>query len=149
MDIEALRERIGELSPPGGWVTISQQMIDEFAELTGDYQWIHLDRERCEKESPYGTTVAHGMLIQSLIPKLLGDGPNWMEGFSAGINLGSDRVRFMAPVRSGSRIRCRWSIAKVKDAGNGAVRIVTEITIEIEGETKPACHAGLVGILYP
>lgn len=149
MSIESLRDRIGILSPPGEWVTISQEMINEFAEITGDYQWIHLDRERCEQESPYGTTVAHGMLVQSLIPKLLGDGPNWMSGFSAGINLGSDKVRFMAPVRSGSRIRCRWSISNVNDASNGAVRIVTAISVEIEGETKPACHAELVGILYP
>jgi len=149
MSMESLRKRIGELSPPGEWVTVSQEMINQFAELTGDNQWIHLDRERCERESPYGTTVAHGMLVQSLIPKLLGDDPNWMEGFSAGINLGSDKVRFMAPVRSGSRIRCRWSISKVSEAANGGVRIVTPITIEIDGETKPACHAELVGILYP
>ncbi len=124
-------------------------MINQFADLTGDHQWIHLDIERCREESPYGTTVAHGMLIQSLIPKLLGDDPDWLEGFSAGINLGSDRVRFTTPVRAGSRIRARRSIANVVDAGNGAVRIVTPITVEVEGEQKPACYAELVGVLYP
>ena len=149
MKVESLRERIGEHSPPGEWMTVTQDMINQFADLSGDHQWIHVDQERCRKESPYGTTVAHGMLIQSLIPKLLGDGPGWWEGFSTGINLGSDKVRFSAPVRSGSRIRCRWSIKTVTDAENGAVRIVTPVTVEVEGESKPACYAELVGILRP
>ncbi len=149
MGIEALKARIGEVTPPGDWLLITQQMINEFAELTGDHQWIHLDAERCRRESPYGTTIAHGMLIQSLIPKLIGEKPSWMTGFSAGINLGSDKVRFTAPVRTGSRIRATSSISKLSEAGNGAVRIVTAVTIEIEGEAKPACHAELVGILYP
>ena len=149
MNVEGLQARIGETSPPGPWVTVTQEMINQFADLTGDHQWIHLDTERCDRESPYGTTVAHGMLIQSLIPRLLSDGPNWLEGFSAGINLGSDRVRFTAPVRSGSRVRAHWSIAKVINAGEGAARVVTRVTIEVEGEQKPACYAELVSVLYP
>ena len=149
MSVEALKMRIGETSPPGPWVTVTQEMINQFADLTGDHQWIHLDAERCDSESPYGTTVAHGMLIQSLIPRLLSDGPNWLNGFSAGINLGSDRVRFTAPVRSGSRIRAHSSISKVIDAGEGAARVVTLVTIQVEGEQKPACYAELVSVLYP
>lgn len=149
MGIEALRDRIGEVAPAGAWVLVTQEMINQFAELTGDHQWIHLDVERCERESPYGTTIAHGMLVQSLIPQLLGEKPNWMDGFSARINLGSDKVRFTAPVRAGSHIRATSSLSNVRDAGNGAVRTVTAVTVEIQGETKPAAHAELVGILYP
>ena len=149
MDIDSLRARIGEPSPPGEWIRVTQEMINRFADLTGDRQWIHLDEERCERESPYGTTVAHGMLIQSLIPRLIGDNPEWLQGFSAGVNLGSDKVRFTTPVRAGHRIRARWSIKEVTDAPNNAVRIVTPITVEVEGESKPACYAELVGVLYP
>ena len=149
MSIETLKAQVGQTHPPGEWVEISQAMIDQFADLTGDHQWIHLDEERCRRESPYGSTVAHGMLVQSMIPKLLGENPSWLEGFSAGINYGSDKVRFSAPVRAGARIRSRWTLKEARDAGKGAVRMVTAITIEIEDEDKPACYAELVGMLYP
>ncbi len=145
-DIESL---VGESSPPGDWLTVTQDMIVEFADLTGDHQWIHLDVDRCRRESPYGTTVAHGMLIQSLIPKLLGATPSWMAGFSAGINLGSDKVRFTNPVRTGSRIRASWTVSNVADAGDAAVRMIICVTVEVEGESKPACIAELVSVLYP
>ena len=161
MNVEALRARIGEASAPGDWLEVTQAMIDEFAALSGDYQWIHVDAERCRRESPYGTTVAHGMLVQSLIPKLIGDGMDWMQQFGAGINLGSDKVRFTAPVRSGSRIRARWRLADVAEGRDGAIRIVRAVTIDVEadngnngnsgnkGDNKSACYAELVGLLYP
>ena len=149
MNVETLRQRIGEASAPGDWLEVTQAMIEDFAELSGDHQWIHVDVERCRRESPYGTTVAHGMLVQSLIPKLIGDSLDWMQEIGAGINLGSDKVRFTAPVRSGSRIRARWRIADLAEGRDGAVRIVTAVTIDVEDESKPACHAELVGLLYP
>ena len=149
MSLVALQTRLGQTSAPGEWVMVSQQMIQQFADLTGDHQWIHLDEERCRRESPYGATIAHGFLVQSLIPKLLGDDPELLKGFSAGINYGSDKVRFMAPVRAGARIRGISTIKDVSDVGNGAVRVVTAITIEIEGEKKPACYIEQVSLLYP
>ena len=149
MGLAALQSRLGQASPPGEWVEVSQAMINQFADLTGDHQWIHLDEERCRRESPYGTTIAHGLLVQALVPKLLGETPDWLDGFSAGINYGSDKVRFSAPVKSGARIRARSALKDVADAGRGAVRVVTAITIEIEGESKPACYAEMVALLYP
>jgi acyl dehydratase len=149
MSLEALREEVGRQYGPGGWVTVTQAMIAEFADLTGDHQWIHLDEERCRRESPYGTTVAHGMLVQSLIPRLLGEDISWLEDFSGGVNYGSDKVRFTAPVPSGSRIRATWVLKEVAEIGKGSVRIVHAITISVEGSEKPACYAELVGLLFP
>jgi len=149
MDVATLQAQIGKSYPPGEWLQVSQQMIQQFADLTGDHQWIHLDVERCRRESPFGSTIAHGLLIQALVPKLGGESPAWLEGVSAGINYGSDKVRFMAPVRAGARIRASYTIQDVVDAGKGAVRVVTAYTIEIEGESKPACYAEMVALLYP
>ncbi len=149
MSLEALREAIGRQHGPGPWVAVTQTMISDFADLTGDHQWIHLDEERCRRESPYGTTIAHGMLVQSLIPKLLGDDIPWMEGFSGGVNYGSDKVRFTAPVPSGSRIRATWTLKDVVESGGGSVRIIHAVTVEVEGGEKPACYAELVGLLFP
>jgi len=149
MDVATLQAQIGKSYPPGEWLQVSQQMIQQFADLTGDHQWIHLDVERCRRESPFGSTIAHGLLIQALVPKLGGESPVWLKGVSAGINYGSDKVRFMAPVRAGARIRAGYTIQDVVDAGKGAVRVVTAYTIEIEGESKPACYAEMVALLYP
>lgn len=149
MTIQTLLERVGNDPEYGAWHTVSQEMIDEFAELTGDHQWIHVDVERSKRESPFGTTVAHGMLVQSMIPMLLGESISWMEDFSSGINLGSDKVRFTAPVRSGSRIRGGWSIKSVAEGSAGSVRVIMPVSVEVEGESKPACYAELVSILYP
>ena len=147
--MQTLLERVGNDPEYGDWHTVSQEMIDDFAELTGDHQWIHVDVERSKLESPFGTTVAHGMMVQSMIPRLLGANISWMEGFSSGINLGSDKVRFTAPVRSGSRIRGSWSIKSVAEGSAGSVRVIMPVNVEVEGETKPACYAELVSILYP
>jgi acyl dehydratase len=149
MSVERIKGLVGVASAPGEWLTVTQDMINIFAELTGDAQWIHVDADRCRSESPYGTTIAHGMLIQSLIPKLLGKENTWLEGFSAGINYGSDKVRFSSPVRAGDRIRGHWSIKSVNDAGSGSARVVIAFTIKIDGQDKPACYAELVGLLYP
>ena len=149
MTIQTLLERVGNDPEYGEWHTVTQEMIDRFAELTGDHQWIHVDVERSKRESPFGTTVAHGMLVQSMIPRLLGENISWMKDFSSGINLGSDKVRFTAPVRSGSRIRGGWSIKSVTEGSAGSVRVIMPVSVEVEGELKPACYAELVSILYP
>ena len=144
-----LDAHLGVVHGPGPWVRVTQQMIQAFADLTGDHQWIHLDEERCRRESPYGTTVAHGMMVQSLVPRLFGGDLPWMAGFSGGVNYGSDKVRFTAPVPSGSRIRATWSLTEAVENDNGSVRIVQTVTIEVEGSEKPACVAELVGLLFP
>jgi acyl dehydratase len=128
-----------------GWMTVSQDAIDKFAEATGDGQWIHVDRERSARESPYGTTIAHGFLTLSLMASLLRSAiPLGASGMS--INYGLNRVRFIAPVREGSRIRGRFAILSVNEAPD-AVKVVWNVTIECESIDKPCCVAEWI-VLY-
>ncbi len=128
------------------WITIDQEMIDTFARLTGDDQWIHVDVERARAELPEGRTIAHGYLVISMLPRL-SRSIYRVTRRSRGINYGSNRVRFLSPVLSGSRIRARQ---KLLDATriSGATRITMESTIEIEGFGKPALVAETVAIIY-
>ena len=128
------------------WLTIDQARIDLFAEATGDRQWIHLDAERAKREMPGGKTIAHGYLTLSLIPFLIADLLK-IEGLARGINYGSDKVRFTNMVPVGSRVRARQKLLSV-DTKGGALRLVSEITIEIEGEKRPACVAETITIIY-
>jgi acyl dehydratase len=136
----------------GPWLTVDQERIDRFAEVTGDVQWIHTDPERASRESPYGTTVAHGILTLSLLPLLTeSNHPDFFQrnypGMRMRVNYGFDRVRFPAPVRAGSRIRARTVLHAVEKAGE-AVQIVYLITVEIEGGAKPACVAEFIARVY-
>ena len=142
--IEGLRERVGEPIGPGDWVEITQEDIDAFADLSGDHQWIHVDRERAERESPYGTTVAHGNLTLSLIDGMRGKLID-QRGVEIGINYGWNRVRFPAPVPAGSRVRATAEVRSVEALGEGWWRIVTSFTLEREGGEKPVCVAESVG----
>ena len=128
------------------WIMIDQPMIDTFARLTGDDQWIHVDAERARKELPEGRTIAHGYLVISMLPRL-SRSIYRVKRRARGINYGSNRVRFMSPVLSGSRVRARQ---KVLDATKiqGGMRITMESTIEIEGVAKPALVAETVAIIY-
>lgn len=119
------------------WLTIDQARIDAFAQVTGDHQWIHVDPVRA-KAGPFGTTIAHGYLTLSLANVFL---PQILEvrGFSAGVNVGADNLRFLAPVPVGSRIRGKGQIIKVETVKVGAIQSVVRMTIEIEGKDKPAC----------
>jgi len=128
------------------WVEITQERINLFAEATGDHQWIHVDPERAAKESPFGATVAHGFLTLSLIPMFK---DNCMEyaGVKMGVNYGTNRVRFMAPVKVNSRVRGRFKLAAVEEI-KGGVQMTWECTIEMEGYGKPACVAELVSRAY-
>ena len=118
------------------WLSISQQRIDLFAEATGDYQWIHVDPQRAAG-GPFGACIAHGYLTQSLVnlflPQLL-----VIDNLAMGVNYGSDRVRFPAPVRVGSRVRGRGQILRAEPL-DGSVQLVVRVTVEIEGETRPGC----------
>ena len=128
------------------WLTIDQARIDPFAEATGDRQWIHVDPERARREMPGGRTIAHGYLTLSLIPALI-QGLLRIEGLTRGINYGADKIRFTNMVPEGSRVRARQKLLGVTPKGGG-LQLVSEITIEIEGEKRPACVAETIAIIY-
>ena len=139
MAIEGISEGL-ELGP-SEWVEITQERIDGFAASTGDNQWIHVDPTRAAA-GPFGTTIAHGFLTLSLLPEL------WFElagdaGYRLAVNYGVDRVRFPAPVPSGSRVRARFKVGEISEV-NGGEQAVIEATVEREGGEKPVCVAQLV-----
>jgi acyl dehydratase len=137
--IEELRQKIGHEITVGEWTTVTQEQINLFAESTGDYQWIHLDRKRAEAESPYGTTIAHGFLTLSLIPRLMDDALELPKAKMA-VNYGLNRVRFAAPVPAGKKVRPHIMLLGIENV-TGGVQINWKVTIEVEGSEKPACIA--------
>jgi acyl dehydratase len=146
--IEGLKALRGETIGPSDWREVTQRDIDTFADLTGDHQWIHTDVERAKKESPFGTTVAHGNLTLSLIDGLRIELLR-STGFKLGVNYGWNKVRFPAPVPSGARIRATAEVVEIDDVGGGWWQIVTRFTVEVEGNDKPACVADSVGRALP
>jgi acyl dehydratase len=142
--IEELRGLAGETIGPSEWREVTQEMIDSFAELSGDDQWIHVDPERAKEESPFGTTVAHGNLTLSMIDGLR-RGLMQSTGFKLGVNYGWNKVRFPAPVPTGSRVRATVDVLAVDDVGNGWWQVTQRWTVEVEGNEKPACVAESVG----
>lgn len=142
--VEGLKALIGKTLGPTDWRTVSQAEVDAFARLTGDRQWIHVDVERAKKESPYGTTVAHGNLTLSMIDGFR-DALMERTGFALGVNYGWNKVRFPAPVPTGSRVRALVEVVSVEDVGGGWWQVVQRWTIEREGAEKPACVAESVG----
>jgi acyl dehydratase len=143
---EELPSLAGQELGVSDWVTIDQDRISKFADATGDHQWIHLDVERAKKEMPGGKTIAHGYLTLSLIPWLAG-GFLKVEGVTRGINYGSNKVRFTNMVPVDSRVRARSRLLSVEPRGGG-MQLTSEVTIEIEGEKRPACVAETIGILF-
>jgi len=133
-----------EIVGPSQWREVTQEMVNTFAELSGDDQWIHVDVERAARESPFGTTVAHGNLTLSLIDGLRRDLTTF-SGFKLGVNYGWNKVRFPAPVPVGSRLRCYAQVVEVEEVGGGWFQVVTRFTVEVEGGEKPACVADSVG----
>lgn len=151
--LELLDPQIGQEIHIGPWLQIDQDRIDRFAEVTGDLQWIHTDPQRAAKESPYGTTVAHGYLTLSLLPYLTeSNHPDFFQknypGMKYRVNYGLNKLRFPSPVRVGSSIRARTVIQQAEAIGEG-VQIIYRITVEIEGVEKPACVAEFVARVYP
>jgi acyl dehydratase len=142
-DLEGLKDQI---VGPSDWREVTQEMINQFAELSGDDQWIHVDIERAKCESPYGTTIAHGNLTLSLIDGLRRDLSEW-SGFKLGVNYGWNKVRFPAPVVVGAKLRCYAQIVDVAEIGGGWYQVVTRFTVEAEGGEKPVCVADSVGRL--
>jgi acyl dehydratase len=146
--IEGLKALLGKTVGPSEWREVTQEDIDTFARLSGDDQWIHVDVERAKKESPFGTTVAHGNLTLSLIDGLRRD-LIASQGFKLGVNYGWNRVRFPAPVPAGAKVRATAEVTEVEDVGGGWWQIITRFTVEVEGSDKPACVADSVGRALP
>ena len=146
--IDEVRGLVGQTIGPSEWREVTQADIDKFAELSGDDQWIHVDVERAKTESPFGTTIAHGNLTLEMID---GFRPELFEstGFKLGVNYGWNKVRFPAPVPSGSRIRATAEIVEIDDVGGGWVQVVTKFTVEAEGGEKPVCVGESVGRALP
>ena len=142
-----IQEFVGRELGVSDWLTVDQDRINEFADCTGDHQWIHVDVERARRESPLGSTIAHGFLILSLLPQwqyALGTVPaDVVQAF----NYGLDRVRFIAPVRAGSRLRDRVVLLAAEDRGPGRVLVTMRNTVEIDGEEKPAMVADSLAML--
>jgi acyl dehydratase len=140
-DLQGLKDQI---VGPSQWREVTQEMVNEFAALTGDHQWIHVDVERAKAESPYGTTIAHGNLTLSLIDGMRQDLNEW-SGFTMAVNYGWNKVRFPAPVPVGSRVRGYSQLVELDEVGGGWHQIVTRFTVEVEGGEKPVCVADSVG----
>ena len=134
---------IGEELGVSRWVEIDQGRIDEFADVTMDHQWIHVDVEKAKAESPYGTTIAHGFLTISLIPGVSKDNYR-VQNAKMGINYGLNKVRFLSPVKAGSRIRVRSHLADATPVGDDTVNLTVKHTVEIDGVDKPAAVAELI-----
>lgn len=138
---------IGQELGPSEWLTVTQEMIDKFAEATGDHQWIHVDVERAKHEMPGGKTIAHGYLTLSLIPRLA---PTLMkiQQRRRGLNYGSNKIRFISAVPAGSRIRLRQKFLAAEEVADNGVRITSQMTMEVEGSERPAMVAEIMSIVY-
>ena len=138
--IEELKSLVGEEIGASDWAEVTQSRINAFADATEDHQWIHLDSERAKTDSPFGTTIAHGFLTLSLLPYLAAQAYKVQGDFKMGINYGLNRLRFISPVPSGSRVRARFTLQSVEDVPSG-VQLAVVATVDIEGGQKPALVA--------
>jgi acyl dehydratase len=143
---EELPSLVGQETGVSDWVAIDQDRINKFADATGDHQWIHVDVARAAKEMPGGKTIAHGYLTLSLIPWLTGDFLN-IAGVTRGINYGSNKIRFTNMVPVGSRVRARSKLTAVEPKAGG-MQLTNEVTIEIDGQSRPACVAETIAIVF-
>lgn len=146
--LDELKALQGKEIGPSEWREITQEDINSFADLTGDHQWIHVDVERAEKESPFGTTIAHGNLTLSAIDGLRMELME-VEGFQLAVNYGWNKVRFPAPVPAGSKIRAAAELVEIEDVGGGWVQMVVRFTVFVEGSDKPCCVGDSVARLLP
>lgn len=147
LSMATLADWIGKELGVSGWLLVDQQRIDEFAHCTGDAQWIHVDVERAKKESPFGGPVAHGYLTLSLLAKLGMEVGIVPQDAVAAFNYGLDKVRFLAPVKAGARVRLRVTLLEAADQGAGRKLLKLANTVEIEGEAKPALVAETLAML--
>jgi acyl dehydratase len=141
--IEALKSLTGQEVGVSDWIQITQEMIDRFADATGDHQWIHVDPERAKRETPFGSTIAHGFLTVSLLPQLSQQAMNVQGDFKMRINYGFNRLRFVSPVPAGSKIRARFTAQTVTEN-----EVTWLVTVDVEGQEKPAVVAEWLGRFY-
>ncbi len=142
-----LKPHVGAEMGVSEWVTVDQDMIDKFAEATGDHQWIHVDVERAKRELPIGTTIAHGYLTLSLVPRLSAQ-IMAIERISRGVNYGSNKVRFTGMVPADSKVRMRATLRAVEDVKGDGVRVISDVRMEMEGSDRPVMVAETIGIFY-
>jgi acyl dehydratase len=147
IDISTLRDRVGHELGVSDWTDITQDRLNQFADATGDHQWIHVDPARAARESPFKTTIAHGFLTLSLVSAFLRDTIT-VTGLRMTLNYGANRLRFVSPVPVGSRIRGRFTLASVEDIGGG-VQAAWQVTVEREGHEKPCLIAEWLVRYYP
>ena len=145
--IEEIRARVGSEVGVSDWLLVDQARIDAFAEVTEDRQFIHVDPEAAAR-TPFGGTIAHGFLSLSLLSRMAADAMPVPEGVKMGVNYGFDRVRFLAPVRAGKRVRGRFTLASAEEKRPGQWQLLHHVTVEIEGEDKPALTADWIGLIF-
>ena len=144
--LDQLKASVGREIAVTDWIEITQERINQFADATGDHQWIHVDPARAVRESPYGTTIAHGFLTLSLVPMFLHETIQ-LRDVRMGINYGLNRLRFPSAVRAGDRIRARILVQSTRDLA-GATEAVFIVTVELEGSAKPCCVAEMITRQY-
>jgi len=149
LTLAGLSERIGQELGVSDWVAIDQARIDTFASCTGDRQWIHVDVERAKRESPFRGPVAHGYLTLAMVAPLAMEIGIIPKDAAAGLNYGVDKVRFLAPVPAGVRVRLRVTLSGVEQRDGGQVIMKTQNTLEVEGSEKPALVAETLALLIP
>ncbi|MPR09163.1 MaoC family dehydratase [Microvirga tunisiensis] len=146
-DFDEIKAAAGTEVGVSDWIEVTQERIDQFARATGDDQWIHVDVERAKRELPTGTTIAHGLLTLSFAPVFVRSVMH-LDGVTNTLNYGADRIRYLAPVPTGSRLRGRITIAAAEDAPRNGLRVTYGVTIEIENHERPACVAELIAVHY-
>src|SRR5579872_555145 len=146
-DLSDLKAAVGTEVGVSDWIEITQDRINKFAEATGDEQWIHVDVKRAAQEAPGGTTIAHGLLSLSLIPMFIRSIIG-VKGLRNTLNYGANRIRYLTPVPAGSRLRGRVTVMAAEDVPPDALRVTYKVSIEIEGGTRPACVAEVIGQHY-
>jgi acyl dehydratase len=145
--LEEIRAKVGTEIGVSPWIEIRQQDIDTFADVTGDHQFIHVDPEAAAK-TPFGGTVAHGFLTLSLLSQMAASVMLAPETMKMAVNYGFDKVRFLAPVRSGKRVRGRFTLASTAEKRPGQWQLVHNVSVEIDGEEKPALTADWIGLIF-
>lgn len=148
ISLDRLVGSVGQEVGVSPWRTVTQRMIDQFADATDDHQFIHCDPARAAAEAPFGGTIAHGFLTLSLLSAMTFETVPSVEGSEMGINHGFDAIRFIAPVKTGARIRARFKLADVKVRPSGWIQITNDVTIEIEDQVKPALTARWLTLTY-
>jgi len=146
-DFGAIKAAIGTEVGVSDWIEVTQERIEQFAQATGDNQWIHVDVERAVRELPTGTTIAHGLLTLSFAPVFIRDVMR-LESLKNTLNYGANRVRYLAPVPAGSRLRGRTTIVDAEDSPSNGLRVTYGVTIEIENRERPACVAEVIAVHY-